>query len=53
VCTGQPFDDTANVFVAPGPDRIGHRYFKALYRGYTANFGRRLNHPRTSGRWDR
>jgi len=49
VCTGQPFDDTANVFVAPGPDRIGHRYFKAVYRGYTANFGRRLNHPADLG----
>jgi hephaestin len=49
VCTGQPCDDTANVFVAPGPDRIGHRYFKALYRGYTPNFGRRLNHPADLG----
>jgi len=30
--TGEPFDEAANVFVQPGPDRIGHRYFKALYR---------------------
>ena len=22
--TGEPFDDAANVFVQPGPDRIGH-----------------------------
>ena len=34
--TGEPFDDAANVFVQPGPDRIGHRYLKALYREYTS-----------------
>jgi FtsP/CotA-like multicopper oxidase with cupredoxin domain len=33
--TGQPFDEAANVFVANGPDRIGKRYIKALYREYT------------------
>jgi len=33
--TGQPFDDTANVFVQQGPQRIGKRYIKALYREYT------------------
>jgi len=33
--TGQPFDDTANVFVAAGPDRIGSAYGKSLYREYT------------------
>jgi manganese oxidase len=40
--TGQPFDDVANVFVANGPDRIGKKYIKALYREYTdATFSRR------------
>jgi FtsP/CotA-like multicopper oxidase with cupredoxin domain len=33
--TGLPFDDTANVFVQQGPDRIGKVYRKALYREYT------------------
>jgi len=33
--TGQPFDDVANVFVAPGPDRVGHVYMKSQYREYT------------------
>ena len=35
--TGQPFDDVANVYVQNGPDRIGSRYVKALYREYTNN----------------
>lgn len=33
--TGRPFDETAKVFVQRGPGRIGSRYLKALYRGYT------------------
>jgi len=33
--TGKPFDETANVFVKRGPDRIGSTYIKALYREYT------------------
>jgi len=33
--TNQPFDATARVFVAPGKNRIGSRYKKALYREYT------------------
>lgn len=33
--TGEAFDDTANVFVQNGPDRIGSTYIKALYREYT------------------
>ena len=32
--TGEPFGDAENVFVAPGPDRIGSVYLKALYREY-------------------
>src|SRR5262245_17857549 len=33
--TGDPFTDDENVFVQNGPTRIGHKYYKALYRGYT------------------
>ncbi len=33
--TGQPFGEPENVFVAQGPDRIGRRYVKALFREYT------------------
>jgi len=33
--TGEPFDDTANTYVASGPDRIGKLYVKAQYREYT------------------
>ena len=33
--TGKPFDDVANVFMAPGPDRVGHVYLKSEYREYT------------------
>jgi FtsP/CotA-like multicopper oxidase with cupredoxin domain len=33
--TGEAFDDTANVFVQAGPDRVGHVYMKSLYREYT------------------
>jgi hephaestin len=33
--TGKPFTDAENVFVANGPDRIGSKYKKALYRQYT------------------
>jgi FtsP/CotA-like multicopper oxidase with cupredoxin domain len=33
--TGQPFGAEAQVFVQPGPDRIGRVYRKAQYREYT------------------
>ena len=33
--TGFDFDETANVFVQSGPGRIGSKYVKCLYRGYT------------------
>lgn len=33
--TGQPFNETANVFVQRGKDRIGRVYLKAVYREYT------------------
>ncbi len=33
--TGKPFDDTANVYMASGNDRIGKISLKAVYREYT------------------
>jgi FtsP/CotA-like multicopper oxidase with cupredoxin domain len=33
--TGDPFDEVANVFVEPGPDRVGSVYLKSQYREYT------------------
>jgi len=33
--TGEPFDDVAGTFTAPGPDRIGTVYTKSLYQEYT------------------
>ena len=33
--TGKPFDDTANVYMENGKDRIGKVSFKAIYREYT------------------
>jgi manganese oxidase len=33
--TGAPFDDTANTYVQQGPQRIGSKYLKSLYREYT------------------
>ena len=33
--TGEPFDATADTYVRSGPGRIGSRYAKCLYRGYT------------------
>lgn len=29
------FSEAANVFLAPGPDRIGRKYLKAVYVEYT------------------
>jgi manganese oxidase len=44
--TGEPFDDVANVFVAPGSDRVGHVYAKSQYREYTdASFTRLKPRP--------
>jgi len=40
--TGQPFGDVENTYVRPGPDRIGSRYKKCLYRGYTDSSFRTL-----------
>jgi multicopper oxidase len=33
--TGKPFDAVADTYVKTGPGRIGSRYVKCLYRGYT------------------
>jgi FtsP/CotA-like multicopper oxidase with cupredoxin domain len=33
--TGKPFDEVADTYVKSGPGRIGSRYLKCLYRGYT------------------
>jgi manganese oxidase len=33
--TGEPFDEVADTWVGSGPGRIGSRYLKCLYRGYT------------------
>ena len=44
--TGKPFDDIADTYVRSGPGRIGSRYVKCLYRGYTdATFGHRIKRP--------
>jgi len=33
--TGAPFTPDEDVFTKQGPNRIGHKYWKSLYRGYT------------------
>jgi hypothetical protein len=33
--TGKPFDSVADTYVKSGPGRIGSKYVKCLYRGYT------------------
>jgi FtsP/CotA-like multicopper oxidase with cupredoxin domain len=33
--TGKPFDRVADTYVRSGPGRIGSRYLKCIYRGYT------------------
>jgi manganese oxidase len=40
--TGEPFDDVANTYVKTGPGRIGSKYEKCLYRGYTDSSFRHL-----------
>jgi FtsP/CotA-like multicopper oxidase with cupredoxin domain len=32
---GEPFDDVADTYVKSGPGRIGSRYLKCVYHGYT------------------
>jgi FtsP/CotA-like multicopper oxidase with cupredoxin domain len=44
--TGQPFGDTENTYVASGVGRIGSKYVKCLYRGYTdSGFGTLIQRP--------
>lgn len=44
--TGKPFSDAAGIFVARRPDRIGRKYLKAVYRGYTDDsFSMPAPHP--------
>jgi FtsP/CotA-like multicopper oxidase with cupredoxin domain len=44
--TGQPFGDVENTYVASGPGRIGSKYVKCLYRGYTnSGFGTLIQRP--------
>jgi hypothetical protein len=44
--TGAPFDRVADTYVQTGPGRIGSRYLKCLYRGYTdASFTRLAPRP--------
>jgi FtsP/CotA-like multicopper oxidase with cupredoxin domain len=45
---GKPFTPAEQVFTKRGPNRIGHTYRKALYRGYTdATFTHRVPRPRS------
>src|SRR5262245_18599663 len=44
--TGRPFTPEQQVFTQQGPNRIGHKYYKSLYRGYTdATFTHRIPTP--------
>ena len=39
-------NDDEKVFVQSGPTRVGHVYWKSLYRGYTdATFTHRISGP--------
>jgi FtsP/CotA-like multicopper oxidase with cupredoxin domain len=44
--TGAPFTAGEDVFTKQGPNRIGHRYWKSLYRAYTdSTFTKRVARP--------
>jgi FtsP/CotA-like multicopper oxidase with cupredoxin domain len=44
--TGAPFTAEENVFMKQGPNRIGHKYWKSLYRAYTdSTFAKRVPRP--------
>jgi len=44
--TGKPFTPDEEVFTQQGPGRIGHKYWKSLYRGYTdASFTTKIVRP--------
>jgi manganese oxidase len=44
--SGQPFTPEEDVFTLQGPNRIGHKYWKSLYQGYTnASFSTKIVRP--------
>ena len=44
--TGAPFTAEEQVFTKQGPNRVGHKYWKSLYRGYTdATFTHQIARP--------
>jgi len=44
--TGAAFTPEEDVFTKQGPNRIGHKYWKSLYRGYTdATFSQKIVRP--------
>ncbi len=44
--TGESFTADEDVFTAQGPNRVGHKYWKSLYRGYTdASFKKLIPRP--------
>jgi manganese oxidase len=47
--TDEPFGEKEQVFLKPGPDRIGRIYRKAVFRSYAPNFGPMLDGPQPSG----
>jgi len=46
--TNQAFDEKEQVFLKPGPDRIGHIYRKAVFRAYTPQFAALRDGPQTN-----
>jgi hypothetical protein len=49
--TGEPFDDVADTYVKSGPGRIGSRYEKCLYHGYTDGTFSRLQERGSDDRY--
>jgi manganese oxidase len=49
--TGQPFDEVADTYVRSGPGRIGSRYVKCIYRGYTDATFKRLEQRKPADRY--
>ncbi len=44
--SGAPFTEDEEVFTKQGRNRVGHKYWKSLYRGYTdASFSTRITAP--------
>jgi manganese oxidase len=50
--TGKPFDEVADTYVRSGPGRIGSRYLKCIYRGYSdATFSHLAGRAADSATW--